>query len=398
MFSFFREDPESIDPDRSVARLKSLGAFPEVPPQEVPFWDVPAVLVILLFVVAAVLAVPRGRWAVAGSAIGPTPPDPLLQHLTSVTAEMGTQTMAETIDLTPPESTGSDWTSLDVWQPLAEVTPTVDPAVLGQNAAYFWSMPWGYLFAGGALLAGVIWAVPWFWRTRRILDRPRRTLLQLIALPFVMFGGGFLVVTVFYTGGYFLGCFAGPTVLAREFVQYLLDSRIPGFRGGAFSPTAVFTDLTNAFFVSAEETAEILDRLGVIVFCPYRLARRVAAVAVAGVLFEHVVTVNTSWTDLDEYARLVSLQKEIAAETARLVTDRAAHWADHPPDDEAVRKRIEEVHDVLVKANRANYGSHLKMVQTLEPLREVLEKDFTVPHRRATLVERAWAQLGRWRG
>ena len=38
------------------------------------------------------------------------------------------------------------------------------------------------------------------------------------------------------------------------------------------------------------------------------------------------------------------------------------------------------------------------MVQTLEPLREVPEKDFTVPHRRATLVERAWAQLGRWRG
>jgi sensor c-di-GMP phosphodiesterase-like protein len=49
----------------------------------------------------------------------------------------------------------------------------------------------------------------------------------------------------------------------------------------------------------------------------------VVAVAVAGVLFEHVVTVNTSWTDLDEYARLVSLQKEIAAETARSVTDRA---------------------------------------------------------------------------
>jgi len=145
-------------------------------------------------------------------------------------------------------------------------------------------------------------------------------------------------------------------------------------------------------------TAEILDRLGVIVFCPYRLARRVVAAVAAEVLFEHVVTVNTSWTDLDEYARLVFLQKEIAAETARLVTDRAAHWANHPPDDEAVRKRIEEVHDVLVKANRANYGSHLKMVQTVEPLREVLEKDFTVPHRRATLVERAWAQLGRWRG
>jgi hypothetical protein len=398
VFSFFRDDPSELD--RSVKQLKVRDGFPEVPPQEVPFWDVPAVLVILLFVVAAVLAVPRGRWAVAGSAIGPTPPDPLLQHLTPVTAEMGTQTMAETIDLTPPESTGSDWNSLDVWQPLAEVTPTADPAVLGQNAAYFWSMPWGYLFAGGALLAGVIWVVPWFWRTRRILDRPRRTLLQLIALPFVMFGGGLLVVTVFYTGGYFLGCFAGPTVLAGEFGQYFLDSRVLGFRGGQFRGLAFLTDLTNALGglgVESNQSGASFLELSFFAFRSKKFVRRAVITAVVFVLAEHVVTVLTEVNDLDEAFRLARAERDLQAELLRLVHERSVYWETRLPTDPAVRAKLEKAHELLLTGRRIDYGVSLKSVEVFEHAQTLLA-DFPVPHRRVTLAERAWAQLGRWRG
>lgn len=183
-------DPTDAEIELYLARRS--GPLPMTPP--VPFWDVPGLFVLGLFFVALALGVSHWRNRAKATAAGVAGVVPQGDGWVTPTSEAATQTSFEP-DYPLMELSTSG--STDDWSVVHHLVPTgpdfSGPPQVGVHLAQLGTLPWGYIFAGGAFVAGVLHG----WDLLRPRRRPRRAykvVLNFIYFSFYVLSGGLVAV------------------------------------------------------------------------------------------------------------------------------------------------------------------------------------------------------------
>ena len=372
----------------------------EVPAPEVPFWDPAgvAVLFLLFVLVPAALFVQRGRRVILGGV--PAVQGDLLDEVTTgPAAQTFAEAAAQITGGSLAATNGTDFSDWPTYEPVSssEGLPPLPqlvsesfpvPPPMGQHLAYFVSLPWGLIFGGGVLIGGVL--VGWsLFRRRRSTVRTVRTLLF---APAMLLTSGLTLVGTVYLGGVFFNLIAPPRVLASELFVYWRALFVPGYQTGSFSSFGALIDLGD--LALGRDRSLNLSHLGFAFLFRSKWPVRVVAAAVALVLADHAVAVVTATTDLAEYERLLAAHRELSAEMARLAHERMVRCVGQPPDSPVFSARLQEVHDRMHRVPQSWYTTNTAFQSGLDKARDGLA-EFSVPHRRVTLVDRAVAQAAR---
>jgi len=244
----------------------------EVPNKVDVFWD-PVGMVIFLFLLVGLVGLivrmifrdPQ-KTAIAGGPAAALTQGDLVENTTAVAVQTTVETATQTV-VDPAVSGAFDWSEyespsgFDGWADLSvpPVTPPEFPVSMGHHLSYFVSLPWGYIFAGGAAFTGMLWVYSGvsYWRRRRRLNAVT-TFLQ---LPLVVLGGGFGSVTLVYGIGLFTGWLAAPATLLNEGLVYLRALYVPGYRTGVFSGLGFFADVGELFFTTGFSPGRLVGRV-----------------------------------------------------------------------------------------------------------------------------------------
>ena len=360
----------------------------EIPPREVPFWDFPGLMVLLLFVFSGVSLVVRATSSKKLITRGPTAGMVVQGDLveTVVDAVVPAAAAADEVPWPTYESPGG----FDDWLPPPVAVPPLEvPPALGPHVSHLVSLPWGYLFWGGTISAGLFCGYA-AWRAYRRREYFNSVGYSLF-LPAVAFVGGVTLVGFTYGIGWCSGWFAPPRTLLVEWLSYLRNFYVPGYRAGAFSSSGLLVDL---YRLSLRSSSDDAVGLGLLLIFRSRWFTWTVAAGVVVVLVDHLVSLATRTTDLAEYERLLAAHKEIGAEMARISQQRLIYWEDHPPDDPAVQQRLTEINELMCRMSRRHYTVDSTLQVAHDHGRPFLS-EFTVQTRRTSFLDRGIAQAER---